>query len=105
MSAWAWVKSKAGWIAAGVAVLLTALIFGSRGNAAAKAALALRRLEDATRSHDAAQAKADALKKKTDALAEALLAEELRLAAEKKDADAMDPDSVRADLKRRGLLK
>lgn len=109
MSAWTWIKSKAGWIAGWFVVLLGAavavLITRSLSKSEVKAALALKRLTDSMRSHTAAQTQADALKQKTNALAEALLAEELNLAAEKKKADAMDPDAVLADLKRRGLIK
>jgi ABC-type Fe2+-enterobactin transport system substrate-binding protein len=103
--AWAWIKSKAGWVAVAF-VAIAAIAFGSRASKAEiKSALALRRLTDATDSHTAAQARANTLKAHADELAEKLLAEELALAAEKKEADALDPDAVVADLKRRGLLK
>ncbi len=105
MTAWAWIKSKAGWILAILGGLVALLITRNMSRSEIKSALALRRLQDAASSHDAAQKKANELKQRTDALAEALLAEELALAAEKKTADAMDPSSVVADLKRRGLLR
>ncbi len=105
MALWEWLKSKAGWIAAGLGVVIAALVAGSMSKSGIKAALALKQLTDAAKSHDAAQKKADELKKKTDALAEALLTEELLLAAQKEKAGALSPSDVIADLKRRGLLK
>ncbi len=105
MTVWAWIKSKASWIAVLIGAAVAVLITGSLSKSEVKAALALKRLTDSVQSHDAAQAQADSLKQKTDALAEALLTEELNLAAEKSKADALDPSAVIADLKRRGLLK
>ena len=75
-AAWAWIKSKAGWlIAAAGALLFTVIAVALRGvsRSEVKSALALRRLQDTADSHDAAQKHADALKAKTDALAEALV--------------------------------
>lgn len=105
----AWLKDKCAWVAAAAGVLVVAVLYALIGRGLSKSqiksAIALTRLTDTLKSHEAAQAQADALKKKTDALAEALLAEELNLAAEKSKADALDPESVLADLKRRGLIK
>jgi hypothetical protein len=102
---WAWIKSKAGYVAAVLGIVLAALVTRSLSKSEIKAALALRRLTDAVKSHEAAQAHADALEQKADTLAEALLAEELELAARKKEADALSVDAIIADLRRRGLIK
>lgn len=104
-----WLKAKWGWIAAGISLLFTGVVLFISGQGASrtrvKAALALRKLQDATKQQLAAESNAAALKKRSEELAEDLLTEELSLAAEKEEANALSPGAVVIDLQRRGLIK
>jgi ABC-type Fe2+-enterobactin transport system substrate-binding protein len=100
-----WLKKHWGWIA--VMVGAAAAFLAGRGLTKREiaSALALRKLNDATASHTQAQRRADELKAKSDHLAERLLEEELILQAQKKEANALSPDAVIIDLKRRKIIK
>lgn len=100
-----WLKDRWGYVAVMVGVVLA--FFAGRGltRREVKSALALRKLTDATQSHAEAERRASELKRRSDALAEELLAEELALAAEKDKANALSPDAVVLDLRRRRIIK
>ncbi len=100
-----WLKAHWGWIA--VMIGAAAAFLAGRGLTKREiaSALALRKLNDATQAHGVAQKRADELKARGEVLAEKLLEEELVLQAQKKEANALSPDAVIIDLKRRRLIK
>ncbi len=104
-----WLKAKWGWVVTGIMLVLTGVVVFISGQGISrskiKAALALRKLQDATKQQLAAESNASALKKRSEALAEELLTEELSLASEKDKANALSPGAVVIDLQRRGLIK
>jgi hypothetical protein len=102
---WAWLKER--WVYLAVLAGFALTFLAGRGVkwSELKAALAFRKLNDATAAHLKAEAEAARLKQHSEQLAEQVLVEELVLSTKKQELAAKDHGAVVLELKRRKILK
>ncbi len=99
-----WLKSKWQWLAVGLIVLI-AFVAGKGLTADdVRKALAYHKLQDLEGQHVATEAKAKEIEQKSDALASELLAEQVRLEAEKERMKHAADSDVDDFLTGRGIL-
>jgi hypothetical protein len=101
----AWLKARWQWLVVGAVVLLAFVLGKGLTRDEVRKALALRKLTDVTQRHLDTQAKADQLKRQSDALADALTREKEQVEAQKDAARRSSHDAVVLDLKRRRIIK